>query len=221
MGVGLCAGLIGSLLLLVRFFVRQGTMTVHIAPSNDSFSFWMEKKNEAALRRLVNEATSRKSAVSRTMTHPARSITGEIVRRPMKWPAGLALLLILSAFMTENPLPLLAATIPVAIFLRSVLLGRKEPPLFRQARRHFHRREWQHARELVARLIRDEPEYTPARLLLFDLLLQLEDFDGAEDALSGLQGKLDDQTLERMRENVSIRARISERKKQALSQPVC
>jgi thioredoxin-like negative regulator of GroEL len=98
----------------------------------------------------------------------------------------------------------------------SSLMGVKEPREFKQAVRHFLKREWEEARDLVDALIRRSPDYRPARLFMIELKMRLGDFDGAESSLVEIQSDLDTETLQSIQQDIVLRRRIETRKKESI-----
>ncbi len=160
------------------------------------------------------EITRRKALVVDTLAYPMRFAIGDTIHQPWKRTVILTFLFIAPALITEIPWLLLAGLIPISMHLYSRLMEIKEPREFRQAVRHFLKYEWSQARDLVYELIKSKPEYQPARLLLIELKMRLGDFDGAGALLAEIQSDLDAETLQSIQQDIVLRRRILERKKE-------
>lgn len=221
MGTGAIAGFFTFLFLLVRFFIRQKTITIHIAPDDMKLTFWTNGKQTAQLQDLITEINQRKELVEDTMAYPMRYAVGDTLQQPWKRTVVLTFLFIIPGLITEIPWLLLAGLIPIVMYIYSSLIGAKEPHEFRQAVRHFLRREWKQALGLIEALIRREPDYRPARLFMIELKMRLGDFDGAGATLAGIQSDLDTDTLQFVQQDILIRRRIADRKRESIQQDGC
>jgi len=216
MGTGAVAGFFVFLFLLARFFARQKTVTIHIAPDNMAIPFWMEKKQEPATQDIIDEVLFRKSAVTEAIAYPMHSAIGDTIEQPWKRTVILTFLFIIPALITEIRWLLLAGLIPIGMHIYSTLLGLKEPREFRQAIRLFFKHEWSQAQDVINQLIGRNPKYRPAKLLLIDLMMKLEDFDRAGAVLADIQSDLDAETVQSIQQDIIVRRRVSDRKKQRI-----
>lgn len=216
MGTGAIAGFFTFLFLLVRFFIRQRTITIHVAPEDMTITFWADNKRNVKLEEIIAEINQRKKMVQDTMAYPMRFAVGDTIHQPWKRTVVLTFLFIIPALITEIPWLLLAVLIPICMHIYSTLVGVKEPREFRQALRHFLKREWGEALDLVDGLIRRAPDYRPARLFMIELKLRLGEFDGAEATLAGIQNDLDIETLQTIQQDIVLRRRIAARKTESI-----
>jgi hypothetical protein len=216
MGTGAIAGFFTFLFLLVRFFIRQKTITIHVAPEDMTITFWADGKQSTELQEIIAEINRRKEMVEETMPYPMQFAVGDTIHQPWKRTVILTFLFIIPALITEIPWLLLAGLIPICMHIYSSLMGVKEPREFKQAVRHFLKREWEEARDLVDALIRRSPDYRPARLFMIELKMRLGDFDGAESSLVEIQSDLDTETLQSIQQDIVLRRRIETRKKESI-----
>lgn len=216
MGTGAIAGFFTFLFLLVRFFIRQKTITIHVAPEGVAITFWANGKQSAKIQEIIAEINRRKEMVQDTMAYPMRFAVGDTIHQPWKRTVVLTFLFIIPALITEIPWMLLAGLVPICMYIYSSLMGVKEPREFRQADRYFLKREWGQARDLVDGLIQTSPEYRPARLFMIELKLRLGDFDGAESTLADIQNDLDTETLQSIQQDIVLRRRIAARKTESI-----
>jgi hypothetical protein len=214
MGTSVIAGLIAFLLLLAMFFIRQPTITIHISPRNTAICFWLEKRQEAVIRDMIDSILSRKSTIAETITFPMRFAVGDAIQQPWKRTVILTFLFLIPAFTTEIPWLLFAGIIPICLHIYSAIRETKEPQAFRQASRLIYKREWNQARDIVRQLIITNPAYRPARLRLIELLVRLDDFDGAQSALASIQSELDTEMIQQIQQDIIVRRRVSKRKKE-------
>jgi|GEM_PF-1783651 len=212
-GTGAITGFLIFLFLLVRFFIRQKTITIHVAPADMTITFWADKKRNIKLQEIIAEISHRKKMVQDTMAYPMRFAVGDTIHQPWKRTVILTLLCIIPALITEIPRLLLAGLIPICMHAYSSLMGVKEPREFRRSVRHFLKREWGQAQDLVDGLIRRSPDYLPARLFLIELKMRLGDFDGAAASLAEIQSDLDTEIVQSIQQDIVLRRRIAARKK--------
>ena len=216
MGTGAISGFFTFVLLLVRFFIRQKTITIHVAPEDMTITFWEEKKLQADFQEMMADLAQRKGMVEDTMAYPMRFAVGDTIHQPWKRTVVLTFLFIIPALITEIPWLLLAGLIPIGMHIYSCLIGVKEPREFRRAIRHFLKREWSQARDIVHGLITSNPQYRPARLLMIELKMRLGDFEGAEASLADIQSDVDSETLQSIQQDIVLRRRIAKRKKESI-----
>ena len=212
MDTGAIAGFFTFIFLLVRFFIRQKTITIHVALEDMTITFWADGKRSAALQEIIAEINHRKEMVEETVPYPMRFAVGDTIHQPWKRTVVLTFLFIIPALITEIPWLLLAGLIPVCMHIYSSLMSVKEPREFRQAVRHFLKREWEQARDLLDGLILRSPDYRPVRLFMIELKMRLGDFDGAEATLAEIQNDLDAETLQSIQQDIVLRRRIAARK---------
>ncbi len=213
MATGAIAGFFTFLFLLVRFFIRQNTITMHVAPEGIEITFWEEEKQQSIFREMMAEVARRKAMVEDAIAYPMRYAVGDTLYQPWKRTVVLIFFFIIPALVSEIPWLLLAGLIPVGMHIYSCLMGMTEPREFRRAIRHFLKREWSQAQDIVQELIKRDPEYRPARMFMIELKMRLGDFDGAETSLIEIQADLDAETLQAIQQDIILRRRIAERKK--------
>lgn len=220
LGLVVLAGVLLFPVLLVRFFIRQKAALLQVAPHVPVVSFWLEKKHEDALRQLMEEVRRRKAWVTEPMERPVVATLQAVIQPPWKRMVALTFLFLLPSLFTENPWLLLLGPIPIGWYLYEVAQRAQQPREFRRALRLCRRRDWQAAQEVLIQLIQRRPAYRPARMLLIELLLWLEDFAGAAAALAGAEDELDAETLQTARQEILRRTKIAGRKKQTPSDPL-
>jgi len=215
------AGFFTFMFLVVRFFIRQRAVTIHVAPDTDDMKieFWADKSEGAELQELIAETIRRKELVEDTIAYPMRFALGDTTRYPWKQTVFETFLFIIPALITEIPWLLLAGLIPIGMRVYSFLMRINEPREFKQALRHFWKREWDQALNLANDLISGYPDYYPPRLLAIELKMRLEDFGGAEMALAEIQRDLDVDTVQSIQHDIVLRRRIAERKKGLPTKP--
>ena len=213
------AGFFIFVVLLVRFFIRQKTISIYIGPEVAAISFWLDKNPAGEIRELLDEIQARKSTIDKTIFHPMSFGLRDTICQPWKRTVALTFLFSIPALVTEIPWLLFACAIPIGMHIYSMILMGKKPPEFRQAVRHLQRREWILAQDKIKKLIKSSPEYIPARLLLIELQMRLDDFDGAEITLADIQNDLDTETIESIQQTIILSRRIFKRKKLSIQQP--
>ena len=77
---------------------------------------------------------------------------------------------------------------------------------------HFYRGEWEQARNAAHSLVETTPDHKMGRLLLIDLLMRLEDVDGAERALSDVRDQIDPSRHESLLRSIRVRRVIRDRR---------
>ncbi len=220
---GVVAGFLTFLVLLVRFFMRQKTITMHVGDDDMTRTFWADKKRDAEVLEIITEVARRKPMVEEKMPYPMQFAVGDTIHQPWKRAISLTFLFMIPAFITEIPWLLLAGLIPIGMQLCSSLMGAREPREFRHAVRHYLNREWTKARDKLDDLIRSAPDFRPARLFMIELKMRLGDFDGAGASLAEIQSDLDAETVQSIQGDIILMQRIAKRKKGNIQNhaPVC
>jgi hypothetical protein len=216
---GLLGGFLLFLILLVRFFIRQRVVSIVVAPRDTAISFWLDADRRQDLVDLMGEISARKAWVAESVPYPMRIATIDTVVQPWKRTVGLMILCSFPALVTEIPWLLFASAIPLGMHAYAQLRSLAQPALFRKAFGHFVRRDWSRAKALVMELLAAQPGYVPARMLLVELLMRLEDFAGAHAAFAEIEGQLDVETRQSAHQEMILRARISERKRAGIGRP--
>ncbi len=200
-----------SVFNLVLFFMRQKTITIHIASDDIMFSFWLSQGNIGDIQELMQVITLRQEQVVDTISHPlgfAVEATQE-----MFWPFTIVLVLGILGIAEGLNFPWLSITaiIPVGYHL---FLVAKEPRLYQKAIKCMTKEKYTRAKELTHVLIQNKPEYLPAKLLLIKIFVRQEDYVGAESILSDIQNDLDTEALHDIQEGIMLCRRLSARKRE-------
>ena len=210
--IGMLTGIIIFLALLIRFFMRQKTIVIHFA-SEGNISFWLTRKRETEIRAFLDEMQTRMVHVEENIPYALESTIGDTFQKPLMETIGLIFLFILPSSFTRKPILLWLCLIPVGMYIYSTIQNMTTPGTFRRAMRYGLRRQWQKAQECIEQCISNHPDFQPARLLLVELLMQQEDFQGAECALAGIQYNLEADAVQEIQNELILRKRITMRKK--------
>ncbi len=213
LAIGALCGFILFVALLIRFFIRQTTISILVGPGPLAISFWMESGQRQALKDLVEEITDRRTLVEDTIPYPMRFALGDTVVQPWKRTVILTFLCSIPALITEIRWLLFACAIPVGFYAYSSLQALLQPSLYRRAVRRFLNKQWDQAGAVVKELVSKAPDFLPARLLHIEILMRLDDFAGATAVLADIQSNLNAETLQAIQQDIIYRTRMSKRKK--------
>ena len=136
------------------------------------------------------------------------------LRQPWQRTVLLIFLFITPALITEIPLLLLAGLIPLGLQAHASVMSAKMPQEFRQAVNSFRNGESSQALDLINQILLRTPDHRPSRLFRIELLLRLGDFAGATAALAATASDLDNETLQVIEQDISLRQRLWARKQE-------
>lgn len=213
MGTAGVLGLLAFLVLLVRFFIRDLTYALHVAPSGYSITFWVHRTKGIALRQLVDECMRRKALVEEVIAFPMKMAVSDKIFQPWKRTVGLAYLAMLPALFTKIPWLLVLVLVPIGMHLHTVCRMARTPLAYRLAAKCMYKRRWDVAEQHIALCLQQFPDYLPAHLAMIELKMRKDDNDGAESALAEIQNDLDVDTLQSIQHDIVIRRRIAQRKR--------
>lgn len=205
--------------LFIRFFFRQRTVSLVIAPDAGSITFWVLKKAQANIDNLLSEVRARQAYVQERVPYPQSFSVGDVLEHPWRRTVVLALLFALPAFFVQRAWLLLLCSVPIAIHAWRLITSVDQPRLFRKAVRACLGRQWNDARAAVNKLLERFPAYIPAHLLLIGICLRLCRFDEAASILAGIQGELNAEAVQEIQTDIIQRKRIFERKERNIRPP--
>jgi tetratricopeptide (TPR) repeat protein len=180
-------GCIAFCILLVRFFFRVPTVCLTIAPSEQMFEFWRNRKDSLAIDDLLDQIEERQKLVEEAFANPVKSPIA-MVDEPSLIRRFLVFLYLsfLPALVTGNMQLLLLAVLPVGWFLYRQSQYRRLPAEYRRAFRSYLKRDWNAAVASLTGLLQGYPDYIPAYALLAHVYTRWGHFDDALHVVSQL-----------------------------------
>jgi len=212
----MAVAIVPFVVLLIRFFFRQRTVSLVIAPHNSQITFWVLKKGRVVVDNLLSEIQTRRAYVDERISYPQSSCLGNVLERPWKRTVVLICLFALPALFVEEPWLFLLCIAPIAMHIWSVVTSVDQPRLFRKAVRACLRKQWNDAQAMISELLERSPSYMPAHLLLINICLRLCRFGEAESVLSRIQSDLNPEAVQEIQTDIIQRRRIYERKQMSI-----
>ncbi len=206
-------GLVCFVVFLIRFFIRQSTITLCIAPENNEIDFWVQRRNSADIYFLVQALQRRKTMVSELIEEPIIHPVLEVLVHPWKQTAWLVFLFSIPAMIFEIKWMFLFGLIPLFLHGCFFLSSRTQPLAFRKAIKLILKGDRHGAVEAASKTIGNYPDFLPARLLKIQLLTGLEKFEEAQAVLEDAGRLFDWETEEQIRDEIRTMSRISQRKR--------
>lgn len=204
--------IIPFIILIIRSFFRQRTITFTIAPKNGKISFWVEKKNKNKIDFLLSELVKCKEYVNEKVPYPLHSAIGERIQQPWKRTIIFTLLLAYPSMVFDQPKLLLLCLIPIIMHLWNLIFLIRQPALYRDAVRYCLNKQWDKATVSKEQLMQQSPSYIPGYLLFIQILLRLDQFDRAEKVLGSIQNKLEAEFVDTVYLEIVDRKRLFDRK---------
>jgi len=214
--LGAAVATIPFLIMFVRFFFKQRTITLTIAPDNGEITFWALKKNEAQIDALLREIKSRQAYVQEAIAYPLSTSLADVFEPPWKRTVALVFFFALPGIILEKPWLLLLCLAPLLIYVWSAVNTIGQPRLFRKAIRAGFRKRWQDALSLVQQLQQTRPSYIPGHLLAVDINLRLHQFPEAMSVLAAIQNEINPEYVQETQSGIVQRQRMFERKNMVL-----
>ena len=211
--------IIPFIVFLIRFLLRQRTITLIIAPSAGSMTFWVLRRRKAIIDNLLQELRARQEYVHETMAYPHSYSVGDVVLHPLRRAIAWAFLAAFPGFILQLPWLLLLGAVPVCIYLWGVIRMASYPRLFRKAVAALMRGEWEDAEAMTRELLRDNPSDLRNQFLLVDIHLHRCRFEEAASLLATIQNELDPAIVQEMQSDIVWRRRMSERKQASIPTP--
>ncbi len=215
MATGALVGALLFLVMLIRFFISQDTVTLNVAKGNAELEFWVSPEDGQELGSLLHEITRRVGTITDQIDYPIRSAAGDVFEQPWKRTVVMTWIFATPGLALENPWLLLLCVIPPGLHLYSALRSFGAPKAFRLAVKSFLKQDWSAARAQLEAVVSSSPDFVPGHLLLFDLLCREGRFDDAEIALAQVQDALDIESLQSIQEELTLRRRVWKRKREA------
>lgn len=206
-------GLMGFVIFLILFFIRQRAVTLRIAPQNSEIDFWVQRRNSADVDLLLQAIQQRKSVVIEHIEESISHPVGEVLVQPWKRTAALVFLCSSPALVLEIEWLLWFGLLPLVLHGISLFSKRAQPLAFKRAMKLYLKGDREGAVEMASKAIEGYPDFAPASLLKIRLLIGLENFCEAQAVLEGAGRLFDSETAERIREEIKIAGGIGLRKK--------
>jgi hypothetical protein len=204
--------IIPFVVFLVRFHIRQRTITLIITPSAGSMTFWVLRKSKTIIDNLLQELRARQEYVQETMAYPHSYSVGDVVLHPLRRAIAWTFLAAIPATILQLPWLFLLCVVPVGMYLWGVIRMSSYPRLFRKAVSALMRREWEDAEAMTRELLRHSASDLRAQFLLVDIHLHRCRFEEAASLLASIQNELDPNIVQEMQSDIVWRRRMSERK---------
>jgi hypothetical protein len=211
-GSSVVLGLVGFVVFLVLFFIRQRAVTFCIAPQKKAFDFWVQRGNAADIDLLIHTIQQRKPLVRERMDESINQPVGEVLVQPWKRTAALVFLCTVPAMVLEIEWMFLFGLVPLVLHGFSIFSKRTQPLAFKKAMKLYLKGERGLAVDMVSKAIDEYPDFIPARLLKIRLLIRLESFQEAQALLEDTARLIDPETTEWIRKEIQNADGISIRK---------
>ncbi len=182
------------LFFIIKFFLKQKTISLVISPNNFEIEFWKKRKQEKEIDEFLNQIEYRKTIVEDSMVQPLQKSVGFGTQRTMiPLLIGSMVLLSLPAEITKNIKLLPIALIPLVWFIYNKILAiRKVPKLLRQAIQLYSKEEWDKAINMLEILKEQFPEYLPSYTWLIWIYSHTQRYDEAMEVVSQIPDQYTD-----------------------------
>jgi tetratricopeptide (TPR) repeat protein len=176
----LLAGLVFFIVFLIKFFHKNKTISLTIAPEGTTTEFWKDKKYYQHIEYLKELLKKRQSLVEESLTCPAKHTIGfSDVHSVLPKMLAAIFLFISPALITGIPQLLLLGVLPFGWFAYKEVIYRMQPKEYRQAMRNYLCRQWDNAIIMLTQLLERLPDYLPGYELLVHIYTRTGRFEEA------------------------------------------
>lgn len=211
-GLPLIIGFISFCIMFIRFFFKQKTVMLTIAPTGTVIEFWQEPKLSGMIGEFLKQLKERQNEVVERIPFPAKQAVGASNEHPIRKLCILVFLFCLPALMTEIPQLLFLGLLPIARYFYTLLQRRAQPREYRQALASYERKRWEEAETTLRLLLKRIPDHASSLVLLTDICILNNRFDEALKFISRLSSEYEE-TTRNMQETIWRFKRIYERRK--------
>jgi pentatricopeptide repeat protein len=214
----LLTGFVMFWVFLIKFFIKNKTVCLVIAPDEEIIEFWKEKKYSAETNELLMEIKRRKEIVEETLMQPYKNIVGFFEERSIL-PKFFFLIYLFSlpAIITRKLSLTYLLLLPIAWFFYRKIEFNKQPKEYRKAIKSYFNKEWDQAISLLKVLRARIPEYLPTYTLLVNVYTRANRFDEALEVASELPDEYID-LVQDIQTDIWLYKRIYKRRKDNLKQ---
>lgn len=197
---------VSFLYFIIQYLNRLECYTIKNKHNKENYSFL---KENGELQRLIKEIQFRKSIIDNVNPYPLNYFISE--SKENRWISTLPYMFLLVIFLNWIGIILILLMI-LCLPIQSLFYLLKYPYKYRKALNCFENYNYNKALKLIKELIRQKPNYIPAKLLQIQLLMRIDFYYEANNVLKEIFFEIDLNEFEALQYDIWMRERIWRRK---------